>query len=62
MSANLAPVVSSISPSSGPLGGGTPVNIGGGNFRPGCRVRIGGFDSPQVIFNSVSQITAITPP
>jgi hypothetical protein len=56
-----APSVSSVSPNSGSISGGTQVTISGQNFAAGCVVRFGGVDASQVTFNNSSQITAVTP-
>ncbi|HEX6182692.1 MAG TPA: IPT/TIG domain-containing protein [Pyrinomonadaceae bacterium] len=55
------PVINSVTPSSGPTAGGTSVTITGQNFRNGCRVRVGGVDSPQVTFINSTQVIAVTP-
>lgn len=56
------PVVSSISPNTGPTGGGTVVTITGTNFRSGARVAIGGPLATSITVVSSTQITATTPP
>jgi hypothetical protein len=55
-----APTVTSISPTSGPLAGGTSVTITGTGFVSGATVTIGGTDAAGV-FVSVTSITATTP-
>jgi hypothetical protein len=57
-----APVIVSVSPSNGPVTGGTLVTISGQNFQNGCRVKFGGVDSPQVTFVNATQLNAVTPP
>ena len=56
-----APTVGSISPSSGPKTGGTPVTINGTGFVSGAAVTIGGVVATGVTFVSSTSITAITP-
>jgi hypothetical protein len=56
-----APTISSVSPSSGPVAGGTAVTISGINFRPGAQVQFG---SPLAVTSQVvstTQIQATTP-
>ena len=55
------PVVSSISPSSGPTSGGTTVTISGANFASGATVTFGGTVAASVTVSSSSQIVAVTP-
>jgi len=55
-----APKVSSISPSSGPAAGGTPVTITGTDFAAGAKVNIGGVAATVTGINKTS-ITATTP-
>ncbi|MBI3650153.1 MAG: IPT/TIG domain-containing protein [Acidobacteria bacterium] len=58
---NPAPTVSSISPSSGPLGGGTSVTITGNGFLSGATVTFGGAGATGVTVVSSTAITATTP-
>lgn len=58
---NPAPTISSISPTSGPLAGGTVVTINGSNFQNGATVTFGGVAATAVTFVSSSQLTAATP-
>ena len=53
--------VASISPSSGPPAGGTPVAITGTGFVSGVAVTIGGAATTSVTFVNSTSITAITP-
>jgi hypothetical protein len=55
------PVVSSISPASGPTSGGTPVMIAGSNFQAGANVLFGGIAATSTTVNSAIQIQAVTP-
>ena len=55
------PTVTSISPTSGPITGGTGITITGENFVDGATVRIGGVAATDVVFVSATQITAKTP-
>jgi hypothetical protein len=53
--------VASISPSSGPLAGGTAVTITGTGFASGASVTIGSAAATSVTFVNATSITAITP-
>jgi autotransporter-associated beta strand protein len=55
------PVVTTITPSSGPSTGGTSVTIVGSNFKVGASVTIGGAVASNVTVVSATQITATTP-
>ena len=59
------PTVAGVSPSSGALGGGTPVTITGMNFQPGATVAfvdlMGSSAGTSVIFQNASSLTAVTP-
>ena len=52
--------VASITPSSGPASGGTPVTIAGGNFQPGAQLEIGG-QPVGATFVDPTQLTSATP-
>jgi autotransporter-associated beta strand protein len=56
-----APLVTSITPATGPASGGTSVTIVGTNFKAGASVTIGGGVASNVIVVSSTQITATTP-
>ncbi|MDN2715587.1 IPT/TIG domain-containing protein [Janthinobacterium sp. SUN120] len=56
-----APVVSSISPTSGPAAGGTTVTISGTNFSGATAVTFGGSAASGFTVNSATQITATAP-
>ena len=56
-----APSVLAITPSNGPLSGGTPVQITGSNFAAGATVTIAGAPASDVVVVSSSSITAKTP-
>jgi len=53
--------VTGISPSRGPVSGGTPVTITGENFVDTATVKIGGSDATDVTIVSSTEITARTP-
>ena len=55
------PTVTSVSPSTGSIAGGTPVTITGTNFASGATVTIGGAAATNVVVVSTTQITATTP-
>ena len=56
-----APTATAVSPSSGPLDGGTTVTITGTGFVPGAKVTIGGTPATDVSVVSATKITATTP-
>jgi hypothetical protein len=58
----LAPTVTSVSPNSGPTGGGTRVTLTGMNFLSGATVTFGGAAATSVVVLSATQISAVTPP
>ncbi len=57
-----APILSAVSPTSGPSKGGTPVTLTGQNFASGATVTFGGAAATSVVVASATQITANTPP
>ncbi|MFY9558131.1 MAG: IPT/TIG domain-containing protein, partial [Blastocatellia bacterium] len=56
-----APTVSGISPSSGPISGGTQITISGANFVTGATVSLGGAAASNVTVTSATSISAVTP-
>lgn len=56
-----APAVSSISPNSGPVTGGTTVKIFGSGFQSGASVAFGGIDATSVTLVSSTEIQAVSP-
>jgi uncharacterized protein YhjY with autotransporter beta-barrel domain len=57
-----APAITSISPTAGPLGGGTTVTINGSDLTGATAVTFGGVAATGYTVNSASQITATAPP
>jgi len=55
------PVIASVSPASGPIGGGTKVVVAGSNFAEVAGVEVGGLPA-QYTVDSESQLTAVAPP
>ena len=55
------PKVSSVSPNSGPVTGGTPVAITGTDFTAGAKVNIGGSPATAIASVSATSISATTP-
>ncbi|MGW2207885.1 IPT/TIG domain-containing protein [Streptomyces sp. NPDC001781] len=55
------PVVTAVTPDSGPASGGTTVVITGTGFTGASAVRFGGVAATSFTVNSASQITAVTP-
>lgn len=56
-----APVVTAVSPSSGPSNGGTVVQITGSGFQSGATVTFGTKPAQSAVVNGTNQILAITP-
>ena len=56
-----APTVTSVSPASGPAGGGTSVSVTGANFTGATAVKFGGSAATTLTVNSTSSITATSP-
>jgi hypothetical protein len=56
-----APVVTSISPNTGPTAGGTSVTITGTSFTATSTVNFGAVPATSVTFNSSTSITAVSP-
>jgi hypothetical protein len=54
------PTVSSVSPASGPIAGGTPVLVTGSNFLPSSKVEIGGVASAAEVI-SETELKVLTP-
>jgi hypothetical protein len=54
------PIITNVSPSSGPVAGGTTVTINGSGFLPGARAFFGGIEVPAQVINSTT-IEAVTP-
>ncbi|HKG97022.1 MAG TPA: IPT/TIG domain-containing protein, partial [Pyrinomonadaceae bacterium] len=58
---NTAPIISGLSPTSGPAGGGTTVTISGTGFATGATVSFGGAAASNVNVVGSTTITAVTP-
>ena len=56
------PGISSLSPASGPIGGGTSVTIGGHDFTDATAVTFGGVPAAGFTVDSDTQLTAASPP
>jgi hypothetical protein len=59
--ADVAPVVSGLSPNGGPRAGGTIVTISGSGFAPGATVSFGSRAATAVTFHSTTSLTATAP-
>jgi IPT/TIG domain len=57
----VTPTVTAVSPTSGTVGGGTPITITGTNFVSGATVTLGGTAATSVVVVSATSITAVTP-
>lgn len=55
------PEITSLTPASGPMNGGTKLVISGKNFLPDVKVKVGENYSPTVTYNSSGYLFAITP-
>lgn len=58
----VAPTVTSISPSSGPVAGGTTVTINGTNFTGATKVTIGGVIATNLVVVNATTVTVVLPP
>jgi hypothetical protein len=56
-----APTLTTVTPGSGPLAGGTQLTLTGSNFVSGATVRVGGVAATGVTFTSATQLRATTP-
>lgn len=56
------PIITAVSPRTGPIVGGTTVTIDGANFQTGASVFFGGVAASSVTVVSPSRITAVSPP
>ncbi len=56
-----APTVTSVSPTSGPTGGGTSITVTGTAFVSGATVAVNGVAATGVTFLSATQVRAVTP-
>ena len=56
-----APVASAMTPSSGPAGGNTPIEVFGSNFQSPAVVRVGGVAASMVSVASGTEVDAVTP-
>jgi len=59
---NDRPVITAVTPNQGSAAGGTPVTIGGANFKSGVSVSFGGEAATNVAVVNSSQINCVTPP
>ena len=57
----VVPTLTSISPTSGPTGGGTTITLAGTNFASGATVQVGGVAATGVTVVSATQVRATTP-
>ncbi len=58
---NTSPQVASVTPTRGPVTGGTRIQVSGANFASGASVLIGGFPATDVVVQSATAIAATTP-
>ena len=56
------PKLTTVSPNSGSISGGTAITITGTNFAPGATVTVAGKPAGSVVLVTATSITAITPP
>ena len=56
------PIITAVSPRTGPISGGTVVTIDGTNFQPGIAVTFGGVAASSVTFLSPTRVSVVTPP
>jgi hypothetical protein len=55
------PVVTIVTPNSGPTAGGTSVTISGSNFKLGATITFGGAAASNIVFISANQLSCTTP-
>lgn len=55
------PVVTIVTPNSGPTAGGTAVTISGSNFKLGATITFGGAAASNIVFISANQLSCTTP-
>lgn len=55
------PAITSIDPAVGTLAGGTPVEINGVNFVPGCSILFDGVSATSIVFVDSTKYTCVTP-
>jgi hypothetical protein len=56
------PALSSVTPASGPVAGGTTVAISGSGFQSHATVAFGSLAAASVVFNATTNLAAVTPP
>jgi IPT/TIG domain len=61
LNASLPPAVTAVTPSGGPIAGGTPVKITGTGFMEGAKVTFGAVEATAVVVGSPTTLTAVTP-
>ncbi len=57
----VAPTITAVSPTSGPMSGGTTITITGKNFTPTTTVSVGGISATSVVVSNATTLTAVTP-
>ena len=57
-----APVIESVTPASGPAGGGTAIKIAGSGFAEGLTVVIGDVQATDVVVESETNLGVVVPP
>jgi len=55
------PTIASVTPATGPTGGGTAITVAGTGFQPGATVTVGGAAATAVTWVSATGLTATTP-
>jgi hypothetical protein len=56
-----SPTLTSVTPTSGPIGGGTPITVNGTNFANGATLAIDGRAATNVVIVTPTTLTAVTP-
>ncbi|MFJ1269513.1 IPT/TIG domain-containing protein, partial [Legionella lytica] len=57
----IAPTITNVNPTSGPMAGGTSITITGTNFTPTTTVSVGGVSATSVVVANATTLTALTP-
>src|SRR5262249_53034013 len=55
------PTITSLSPTTGPIAGGTSITINGTNFRSGATVKFGANTATNIVVSSSTKITCKSP-
>jgi hypothetical protein len=57
----IAPTITTVTPTTGPMAGGTTITVTGTNFTPTTTVTVGGISATSVVVSNATTLTALTP-